>query len=510
MARAPSPELTSFIAYDPVIIGGGPCGATLALLLQSRGIPVTLVDSTPHFTDFDYSKSYSFRLNLRAISTLSVIPELLERVQKQAVATKDAKVLVHGTKGNVVNMSPNIQVHGHPDLYVLRTPYTEECRSLAQEKPLITTMYGSTLVAIQFFQNGQVELTVRQKDRETKLFTRLVLACDGLNSTTARLVREALNVRFPVPHQVSNGLGRAMLVGTSTKNLVQSICVDKSFFHKNIESDALRRFAQQEDVWHWIPGTSDGLNTGESCMISCVPMAREWIDKLGGQLATVCATKQSGFWDLGNVEEGFRVFKKRFPQLEICNMISKDAMQAFIESTPTSSPCFSRMDSFTVLLGDTQNGGIAYLGDAARSVSPITGEGMNAGLLDVKLFMEALDANADSGSLRNVFETYERKASTEADAIIKLGMRMAEERRRTRSFLQLGKSIIRMGLAKIAPGHLYKSILSVLKAEILYSDVLQIVDRMARIEKYVAAVFGVFLPAVACILWVSSAERAHA
>lgn len=383
------------------------------------------------------------------------------------------------------------------------TPYIQECRFLSEETCSITTMYGSSLEAIHFHHDGQVELTFNQDGRETKLLTRLVLACDGLNSKTAKLVQEKLNTRSPVPYHVSNGLGRKQFAGTSTRNLIQSICLDKSFFYRNNDSEVLRSFAEQEDVWHWTLGTSEGLAKGESCMISCVPMARERIDKLGGQLATVCATKHTKFWNLSNVEEGFAAFKKRFPQLDVCSMISEDAMRAFIDSRPTPSPCFLRMESFTVMLGDSQSGGIAYLGDTARSVSPVTGEGVNASLLDVNLFMEALDASAGSGCLRTVLEAYERKASVEADAILTLGMRMVEGRRgSTGSFLQLGRSIIRMGLAKIAPGHLYKSLLSMMRAELLYSDVLRIADRAAMVETYISALFGVVLSVMAGIIWV--------
>lgn len=170
---------------DVVIVGNGPIGATLSVLLAQQGWRVVVLERRakpyrlPRATSFDGETA-------RLLATTGIGPDLAgitmpaNGYQWQTTTGETLLDITFTTAGP----------YGWPDANTMHQPALEELiAARAAALPGVTVLRGHEVVAIT--DDEQVTITATTADDETRVFTaRWVVGCDGANS----FVRDHLDV----------------------------------------------------------------------------------------------------------------------------------------------------------------------------------------------------------------------------------------------------------------------------------------------------------------------------
>ena len=168
---------------DVVIVGAGPVGSGLALLLADRGRSIVVVERWPqpyplpravHFDD------ETARI-LQACGVGDALPKLSEPADVYEWRNADGVTLLRFELGETgISGWPAANMFNQPDLEA-------ELSRRLDAHPHVVVRRGAEATA--FVQDDDtVALTVRCDDGEEVLRARFVVGCDGANSTTRRLL----------------------------------------------------------------------------------------------------------------------------------------------------------------------------------------------------------------------------------------------------------------------------------------------------------------------------------
>jgi 2-octaprenyl-3-methyl-6-methoxy-1,4-benzoquinol hydroxylase len=361
--------------FDCVVVGGGMVGAASALTLAQLGLRVALVEqSEPE----PYSPEQNSDLRVSAISLAS--QQLLEQVDAWSQVTQwracpykrlgvweqayaytefnaddiDKKQLGHIVENRILQLALWQQVNTHTNIDLF-CPYN--LVNLSQE-------------------SSRVHLTLKNitSSTETDITTQLVIAADGANSQVRKMVDIGITAW---DYQQS-----AMLINVKTEK------------------------PQQDITWQQF------LPTGP---IAFLPLTREPLTRthLEKNLSKINTAEQGGYaslvWyqqrdeikrlsALSNQQlqqEIMSVFPKRLGQIEV---IAKGAF-------PLTRRHANSYQSQRVLL----------LGDAAHTINPMAGQGVNLGFKDVKALQTVIASAIGNGECwHNIdvlsrYETMRRK-----------------------------------------------------------------------------------------------------
>ncbi|WP_410606925.1 bifunctional 3-(3-hydroxy-phenyl)propionate/3-hydroxycinnamic acid hydroxylase [Amycolatopsis sp. lyj-109] len=170
---------------DVVIVGNGPIGATLSVLLAQRGWRVTVLERRPRPYRLPRATSFDGE-TARLLAATGIGPEL-GRITAPA----------NGYQWQTADGQPLLDIafttdgrYGWPDANTMHQPSLEELiAARAGELPGITVLRGHEVVAIA--DDSLVQVTAVDSDEVTRtLSARWVVGCDGANS----FVREHLDV----------------------------------------------------------------------------------------------------------------------------------------------------------------------------------------------------------------------------------------------------------------------------------------------------------------------------
>lgn len=170
-----------------IIVGGGPVGFTVALLLARHGIPCDVYERRALIPD-DPQESYPIGVNPRGLHTLSLIaPELCEQMKSLGTRVDSWQVFI-GTRR--VGMNESGVTYG-----TSRARINLLLADAAQGIPLIQIHYGHKLAGIDFDRRtltfdigGEAASRVCVDASQAR-----IIAADGVNS----MVRRALEAHDP-------------------------------------------------------------------------------------------------------------------------------------------------------------------------------------------------------------------------------------------------------------------------------------------------------------------------
>ncbi|WP_251064410.1 bifunctional 3-(3-hydroxy-phenyl)propionate/3-hydroxycinnamic acid hydroxylase [Streptomyces sp. ISL-44] len=171
---------------DVVIVGNGPIGATLSVLLAQRGWRVTVLERRPRPYKLPRATSFDGE-TARLLAGTGIGPEL-DRV------TEPANGYQWQTAAGAVLLDIGFTTagpYGWPDANTMHQPALEELiAARAAALPGITVLRGHEVVGISDGEE-RVEVTAATDDESTRVLTaRWVVGCDGANS----FVRDHLDV----------------------------------------------------------------------------------------------------------------------------------------------------------------------------------------------------------------------------------------------------------------------------------------------------------------------------
>lgn len=169
-----------------VIVGAGPTGATVALLLAGHGVRCVLLDRFPEV----YPRPRAVHLDdevyriLRAVGVHDGFAAISRPAAGLRLLAPDHRVLAEFRRGTAAG------VHGHPQANMFDQPELEALlRMRLAGQPLVTLRGGVEVTGVgQHADAAEVTVVDRASGRRETLAARYVLGCDGANSTVRELI----------------------------------------------------------------------------------------------------------------------------------------------------------------------------------------------------------------------------------------------------------------------------------------------------------------------------------
>ncbi|HRH06915.1 MAG TPA: FAD-dependent monooxygenase, partial [Burkholderiaceae bacterium] len=180
--------------HPVVIIGAGPIGLTAALDCAQRGIAVVLIDDNNTVSIGSRAVCYAKR-PLEIWDRLGVAKPMVDR----GVSWQVGKVFMRDDLVYSFDLLPE-PAHKMPAMINLQQYYLEEYLVKAcQEHPLVDLRWKHKLLDLQqdkFKADAPVTLSLETPDGIFKVEADWVIACDGANSDTRKLVGAGFSGQF--------------------------------------------------------------------------------------------------------------------------------------------------------------------------------------------------------------------------------------------------------------------------------------------------------------------------
>lgn len=344
-------------------------------------------------------------LNARGMSSLALVPGLMEAVKQHGVRGSGSMLTVSADGSSTHRGGPV----GGGSFRLLRAGLLEGMKEFVQALPNVDARYGVTTESIEF--DGD-EIVVKYFDGEDKVIrTRCLIACDGRQSFVARQVDGA--IANGMLH-ATNGIGETQYWSSSTNIRVRSFVMDESV----LSTFPVHASEKTEDRDTRLLGANKGWKKGLHFIVFCLPARYKAV--IGGVIGSVPVFPGNESENIRSVEDGYAMFERNFPALDVRKYVSEESMKRYVE---VDSPKFGTLRHRNSLTCTSAAGGVVFLGDAAHSFPPDLGLGVNTSLEDAAVFAKVID---EGGSLEDVLRKYESVRSGETRAVVKLHQSMAQ------------------------------------------------------------------------------------
>ncbi|CAB9520873.1 FAD binding domain [Seminavis robusta] len=370
---------------DAVIVGGGPCGMTLCKGLLDLGYSVAVIEKDPsNFSSQDWSKAYSFRVDVRGLS-------LLRRVGLyDKLLASDASIRSEGFKGfkwmpdgKFVTVPP--RTLGSVAYWIVRPKFMQLLHSSVPDSHKIQ---GE--VCDIDFEKDSVSVSVKVDATGTsdlkKVRAKFLFGCDGIRS----LVRSKL-CSFDPSFEITK-------VPCLSEGLV---------FRATLYTPP------------------DSMDPNETYIIFGKTGSKLGMLPFGGEPGKprpVSTVRQSdfSFFQLKSPEALYEELEAEFPQLDIRNRLSPEAAQAWVESDGSTFP----RPRYAGRAGIAADGVVSFLvGDAMHCFPPDLGQGLNSGMVDVERVLDLMrdlrDAK-DEAQKRSMVDALSQELVAEAQAVCQI------------------------------------------------------------------------------------------
>ncbi|PNS21948.1 Kynurenine 3-monooxygenase [Sphaceloma murrayae] len=342
-----------------VVVGAGPVGALAAIYAAQRGHDVEVYELRGDLRDaqtvpLNFTKSINLALSERGINAMrhSGRPDLLKSILAETIPMHGR--MIHGEQfGSLFEESQQYDIHGRyisaADRGMLNKRLLDELETFPNVKFFFNhKLTGADFKANKawFEQRSTGSSTVRAKEIEISFD--VMLGCDGAHSAV-----------------------RYHLMKFSRMNYSQSY-IDTLWceFHMTPSKDNDFRISPHHlHIW-----------PGKQFMFIAIPST----DK---SFTCTLFLPAGHFSDLdSHPEKLIPFFDKNFPGIAR-NLISEDDLQKQYKTNP-------HLPLISIKCDPHHYGSSAViLGDAAHAMVPFYGQGMNAGLEDVRVLFETLDAH---------------------------------------------------------------------------------------------------------------------
>ncbi|QIW97736.1 hypothetical protein AMS68_003254 [Peltaster fructicola] len=382
-----------------VVVGAGPVGALAALYAARRGWDVEVYELRGDLrndatTPLNFTKSINLALSERGINAMrhAGSSQLLDSVLGETIPMHGRMIHGQDKLGNFTEEAQAYDVHGRYIRAVDRANLNRQLLNELEDLPNVKLHFHHKLTGADLKQRKAwfKRKSDRSDDRapEIEIKFDLILGADGAHSA----------VRFNLMKYVRMDYQQSY-IDTLWCEFTIAPLSQKVF--KNTTPSSKDGFATSPNHLHIWPGAED--------MFIAIPSTDESFT------CTLFAPSKS-FRELEEDPSNIRTFfKTHFPGA--AELIGESELQAQFSQNPhlpliniKCSP--HHFDSSAVILGD-----------AAHAMVPFYGQGMNAGLEDVRVLFEHLDAQASDVAGRAVaLEQYSKARVPDAHTINDLAM----------------------------------------------------------------------------------------
>jgi len=177
--------------------------------------------------------------------------------------------------------------------------------------------------------------------------------------------------------------------------------------------------------------------------------------------------------DAGSDKEVIAFFEEHYP--DALTLIGKDHLLSDFRQNPTAPLAMMKCEPFAY-------GKCCLMGDAAHSMVPFYGQGMNCGLEDVFVFSDLLRGEMRGKKMEEVASAFGKKRKPDADAIVQLSLEnYVEMRAKVASMSFLLKKKVDGLLNALLPSVWIPQYTMVAFSRIPYSEVIRRRDRQDRL-----------------------------
>lgn len=362
-----------------IIVGAGLVGCLASLAFAKRGYDVTVfdyrLDPRDSSTEDRNLRSINLAISARGISALEYVDrEIAERVLKDVIPMKGR--MIHNLQGEQES-----QIYGlfgecinSIDRAVLNNFLLDELDNAG-----ITVKFGHKLVKVKFGNDKQTCLFSTGEDKVDVVECDFVIGCDGAYSTTRYQMQRAMRMDYAQEY------------------------IDSCYIELYIPKD--KKFNKQFNGHFSI--APDHLHIWPRHNYMLIALANA-----DGSFTSTFFGPWSLVESLVEDEEKTRRFLlESFPDA-MALMGIDEAVRKFI-SYPKGALMCVECNPYHV-----DGGKAIILGDAAHSMVPFYGQGMNCGFEDVRVLMQLLDKYR--GNRAEAFQRYSETRHEDLVAIIKL------------------------------------------------------------------------------------------
>lgn len=430
-----------------LIVGGGPAGLAVALMLAKRDwTEITVLEKRVAADYYEPDKSFNYLIDGRGQKFTDLLG-LTEQLSAIGVSNKEfylTRIQPNGSRKTL--KLPLIDPTCKPAFWVTRRAFVQLLYQEIQQNwsDQITVLFNTQCVAINkefrdSFETLKVLIEGENPSRQWRFEPGFLIGCDGLHS----IVRSTLNTwdhsgkfemqQFPSP---SSGL----------KYKVLSL-------PPNFPLTAEGKELAQATMSYAIRGTF--RDRKRSLSLGILPLK----DPEAPRTANLITYPDHHLWQLKTAEEVLDFFDHAFPQLPLRQIVLPAESERFANSNGGTFPVpqfcsglYYRPHDTDTEAPTTTTPSVLLLGDAVHCFPPDIGQGVNSALEDVFLFHQILEENEDD--LGRSLSRYEALRSPDVSAVVRLAQVAAPwqyNQDPLRGKLWMIAFIFRLGLSKLLP-----------------------------------------------------------
>ncbi|KAK3720118.1 kynurenine 3-monooxygenase, mitochondrial precursor [Vermiconidia calcicola] len=470
-----------------LIIGAGPVGALAALYAAKRGWDVEVYELRGDLRDasttpLNFTKSINLALSERGINAMrhSGSDGLLEAVLSETIPMYGRMIHGEDSKGDLTEESQLYDVHGRFQRAVDRGELNKTMLDYLEDLPNVELRFHHKLTGADF-RKRKAWFEIQPSDsrdhqrrlQEIEVDFDIMLGCDGAHSAVRYHMMKF--VRMNYEQSYIDTLWCEFTIPPASSEEESTVSTTSS------AKDGFRTSPNHLHIWP----SSDKMFIG--------------IPSTDKTFTCTFFAPSSTFASLEQHPEDLeQFFQQQFPGA--ADLIGPAELQKQFEQNPhlplISIKCSPHHYSSSGVI----------LGDAAHAMVPFYGQGMNAGLEDVRVLFEHLDAHpATAAGRATALETYTTERVPDAHTVNDLAYaNYWEMHAGVRSRLYLFRKTVEEFLSDKVPASGFETQYSrVSFSNQRYSEVAEVVERQRKI--LIRGMVGsLIVPVVGCIAWWAS------